>query len=88
MTFSVARPVAFKVPRARALSTPFALTVVIALSLTSATGGRHAVVLTGYQEAIAMIDCSAVSTRQPETSAKISKCAGHFFSPQKSPQNV
>ena len=34
-----------------------------------------------------MIDCSAVSTRQPETGAKISKCSGHFFSPQKSPQN-
>jgi hypothetical protein len=37
--FSVARPMAFKVPQARALPTPFALTVVIALSLTSATGG-------------------------------------------------
>src|SRR5438046_449382 len=30
---------------------------------------------------------SAVSTRQPETGAKVSKCSGHFFSPQKSPQN-
>jgi hypothetical protein len=38
--FSMARPVAFKVPRTQALPTPFALTVVIALSLTSATGGR------------------------------------------------
>lgn len=34
--FSVARPVAFKVPRAQALPTPFVLTVVIASSLTSA----------------------------------------------------
>ena len=34
-----------------------------------------------------MIDYSAVSTRQPETGVKISKFSGHFFSPQKSPQN-
>jgi hypothetical protein len=43
--------------------------------------------LTSKQEVIPMIDYSAVSTRQPETGVKISKCSGHFFSPQKSPQN-
>lgn len=43
--FLVARPVAFKVPRGPGrFRPPFALTVVIALSLTSATGVRHAVV--------------------------------------------
>ena len=44
MTLFSAGLVVFKVPWAQALPTPFALTVVIALSLTSASGDRHAVV--------------------------------------------
>jgi len=35
------------------------------------------------QEVIAMIDCSAVITRQPGTGAKISKCSGHFSAHKK-----
>ena len=44
MTLFSAGLVVFKLPWAQALPTPFALTVVIALSLTSASGDRHAAV--------------------------------------------
>src|SRR6266566_4423634 len=55
--------------------------------LRTVGGLEKNVCIRGKLEIIGVIDSSAVSTRQPETGAKISKCSGHFFSPQRSPQN-